>query len=194
MTLRRLLGAVLLLVGVCDCCRVAQAATANAATATPAATTNAATAAADGPSIEPAPFIREWRSVMSIGEAKLLPYAGSAFRIEPRPISTAQIDTLEAVLLPMLAAQLKRVGSRNPPSSYFRQYAAARSGRHQVILVHGYLRDTGHGIDWRRKPVDAHDAEYGFWDAVYVVRRHRFAKIKREGDAVRHTVIFQGAA
>jgi hypothetical protein len=179
MTFQRLLLQMLLLAG--------------AATAATAAT--AAAAAADvSPSNAAAPFVREWRAVMTSGEAKLLPYAGSAFRIERRGISTAQLDALETLLLPVLAAQLKRMGSRNPPSSYFRQYAAARSGRHQVILVHGYLRDTGYATDWRRKPVDAHDAELNFWDAVFIVKRHRFAKLKREGDAVRHTVIFQGAA
>jgi hypothetical protein len=160
-----------------------------------AAAAAAAAAAKDvSPSNAPAPFVREWRAVMSSGEAKLLPYAGSAFKLERRRISAAQLDTLEALLLPMLAAELKRMGSRNPPSSYFRQYAAARSGRHQVILVHGYLRDAGHSIDWTRKPVDASDGAESFWDAVYVVKRHQFAKLKRVGDAVRHTLIFQGAA
>jgi CubicO group peptidase (beta-lactamase class C family) len=158
-------------------------------------TTAAAAATADGsPSSEPAPFVREWRAVMSTGEAKLLPYAGSAFKIERRPISATQLDRLEALLLPMLAAELKSKGSRNPPSSYFRQYAAARSGKHQVILVHGYLRDTGHSIDWTRKPVDANNGGQSFWDAVYVVKRHQFAKLKHDGSAVRHTVIFQRAA
>jgi hypothetical protein len=146
------------------------------------------------PSNEPTPFVREWRAVMSTGEAKLLPYAGTAFKIERRRISTAQLDALEARLLPVLAAELKSVGSRNPPSSYFRQYAAARSGKHQLILVHGFLRDTGHSIDWTRKPADAGDRGDRFWDAVYVVKRHRFVKLKRDKDAVRHTVIFQHAA
>lgn len=154
----------------------------------------AAAAADASPSSAPAPFVREWRAVMSGGEARLLPYAGSAFKIERRRISAAQLDALEALLLPMLAAELKSKGSRNPPSSYFRQYAAARSGKHHVILVHGYLRDTGHSIDWTRKPVDASDGGESFWDAVYIVERHQFAKLKRDGDAVRHTVIFQGAA
>jgi hypothetical protein len=154
-----------------------------------------AAAAADvSPSNAPAPFVREWRAVMTHGEANLLPYAGSAFRIERRSISAAQLDALETLLLPMLAAQLKSMGSKNPPSGYFRQYAAARSGRHQVILVHGYLRDTGYATDWRRKPADAHEGALSFWDAVYIVKRHRFAKLKREGEAARHTVIFQGAA
>ena len=153
----------------------------------------AATADVSSPN-EPAPFVREWRAVMTNVEAKLLPYAGSAFKIERRRISAAQLDTLETVLLPLLAAELKSMGSRNPPSSYFRQYAAARSGSHQVILVHGYLRDTGHSIDWTRKPVDAGEGAENFWDAVYIVARHKFAKLKRSGDAVRHTVIFQGAA
>jgi hypothetical protein len=142
----------------------------------------------------PAPFVREWRAVMSSGEAKLLPYAGSAFKIERRRISAAQLDALETLLLPLLAAELKSMGSRNPPSTYFRQYAAARSGKHHVILVHGYLRDTGHSVDWTRKPVDASEGADSFWDAVYVVERHRFAKLKRAGDAARRTVIFQGAA
>jgi hypothetical protein len=176
MGVQRLLTQMLLLAGA-----------ATAVTAAPAATDVS-------PSDAPAPFVREWRAVMTSGEAKLLPYAGSALKIERRGISTAQLDALETLLLPMLAAQLKSMGSRNPPSSYFRQYAAARSGRHQLILVHGYLRDTGHATDWTRKPVDAHEGELSFWDAVYVVKRHRFAKLKREGDAVRHTVIFQGAA
>jgi hypothetical protein len=156
----------------------------------------ATTAAAAGvsPSDEPAPFVREWRAVMTAGEAKLLPYAGPAFKIERRRITAAQLDALETLLLPTLAAELKSMGSRNPPSGYFRQYAAARSGRHQLILVHGYLRDTGHSTDWTRKPADASDGGESFWDAVYVVKRHRFAKLKRGGDAVRHAVIFQGAA
>jgi hypothetical protein len=157
--------------------------------------TAARTAAADvSPSSEPAPFVRQWRAVMTNGEARLLPYAGSAFKIERRRISAAELDRLEALLLPMLAAELKSMGSRNPPSSYFRQYAAARSGRHQVILVHGYLRDTGYSTDWTRKPADANDGGGRFWDAVYVVKRHRFAKLKRDGDALKHPVIFQGAA
>jgi len=160
----------------------------------PRATAATAAAADVWPANEPAPFVREWRAVMTSGEAKLLPYAGSAFKIERRRISAAQLDALEALLLPMLAAELKSMGSRNPPSSYFRQYAAARSGKHQLILVHGYLRDAGHSTDWTRKPVDASDGGESFWDAVYVVKRHQFAKLKRDGDAVRHTLIFQGAA
>lgn len=159
-----------------------------------ASTAATAQAAAVLPSDQPAPFIREWRAVMTDGEAQLLPYAGSAFRIERRRISPAQLDALEALLLPMLAAQLKSMGSRYPPSSYFRQYAAARSGGHPVILVHGYLRDAGHGTDWARKPADAGGGGERFWDAVYVVKRHRFARLKRDGDAVAHTLIFQGAA
>jgi hypothetical protein len=166
---------------------------ATGATPATAATTATAASADVSPSNAPAPFVREWRAVMTGGEAKLLPYAGSAFKIEQRRISAAQLDTLETLLLPILAARLKSMGSRNPPSSYFRQYAAARSGRHQVILVHGYLRDTGHATDWTRKPVDAHESGLSFWDAVYIVKAHRFAKLKREGDAVRHTVMFQGA-
>jgi hypothetical protein len=154
----------------------------------------AATAAAVSPSNEPAPFVREWRAVITSEEAKLLPYAGSSFKVERRRISAAQLDALEALLLPMLAAELKSMGSTNPPSSYFRQYAAARSGKHQLILVHGYLRDAGHSTDWTRKPVDGSEGRGSFWDAVYVVRRHRFAKLKRDGDTVRHAVIFQGAA
>jgi hypothetical protein len=154
----------------------------------------AAQAAAGSPSSEPAPFVREWRAVMTGGEAKLLPYAGSGFRVERRRITTVQLDALEALLLPMLAAQLKMMGSRYPPSSYFRQYAAARSGRHEVILVHGYLRDTGYSTDWMRKPLDARDGGARFWDAVYVVKRHRFAKLKRDGDTGRRTLIFPGAA
>jgi len=177
MTLRRFLGPMLLLTG----------------SALAALAARAAPAAAASPD-EPAPFIRDWRAVMTAGEASLLPYAASGLKIEPRHISTAQIDALEALLLPVLAAQLKRIGSRNPPSSYFRQYAAARSGRHLVILVHGYLRDTGHGTDWTRKPADAHGGEGSFWDAVYVVSRHRFARLKKDGGAVRRAVIFQGAA
>ena len=145
-------------------------------------------------SAEPAPFVKEWRAVMTTGEAKLLPYAGAGLKIERRRISAAELDALEVRLLPVLAAELKSMGSRNPPSSYFRQYAAARSGRHQVILVHGYLRDTGHSIDWTRKPADAVDGADSFWDAVYVVKRHRFVKLKRDKNAVRHTVIFQRAA
>src|ERR1700728_3590539 len=158
-------------------------------------TTTATAAVADvSPSNEPAPFVREWRAVMTSGEAKLLPYAGSAFKIERRRISAAQLDALEALLLPMLAAELKSMGSRNPPCSYFRQYAAARSGKHQVILVPGYLRDAGPSIECTRKPVDASDGAASCWDAADVVKRHRFAKLKRDGDAARHTLIFQGAA
>jgi hypothetical protein len=146
------------------------------------------------PADRPAPFVREWRAEMSAGEAKLLPYAGSAFQLERRRISAAELDALEARLLPVLAAALKSLGSRNPPSSYFRQYAAARSGRHQLILVHGFLRDTGYGIDWTRKPDDASYRAGRFWDAVYVVKRRRFVKLKQDGEAVRHAVIFQRAA
>jgi hypothetical protein len=128
---------------------------------------------------------------MSSGEARLLPYAGGAFKIERRPIPAAQLDALEARLLPILAAQLKSMGSRNSPSGYFRQYAAARSGKHQLILVHGYSRDTGHSIDWTRKPVDASDVGDRFWDAVYLVKRRRFVRLKEEGETVRRAVIFQ---
>jgi hypothetical protein len=152
-----------------------------------------ATAAAS-PSNEPAPFVREWRAVLTGGEAKLLPYAGSSFRIERRHIGAAELDALEALLLPALASELKRVGSTDPPSSYFRQYAAAVSGKYHLILVHGFLRDTGHGIDWTRNPVRAIDGRAGFWDAVYIVERHRFAKMRRNGDPLRHSVIFQGLA
>jgi hypothetical protein len=153
----------------------------------------AATAVAS-PSNEPAPFVREWRAILTGGEAKLLPYAGPSFRLERRRIGAAQLDALEALLLPLLASELKSVGSTDPPSGYFRQYAAAVSGKYHVILVHGFLRDAGHGIDWARKPVDASERIASFWDAVYIVERHRFARMRRNGDAVRHSVIFQGVA
>jgi len=146
------------------------------------------------PSNEPAPFVRDWRAVLTGEEAKLLPYAGPSFRLERRRLGAAQLDALEALLLPTLASELKKVGSRDPPSSYFRQYAAAVSGKYHVILVHGFLRDTGHGIDWARRPVDAGDRIARFWDAVYIVERHRFARMRRNRDAVRHSVILQGVA
>jgi hypothetical protein len=146
------------------------------------------------PSSGPAPFIREWRAKMPIGEARLLPFSGSAFKIDRRPISAAQLDALDAHLLPVLAAELKSMGSPNPPSGYFRQYAAARSGRHRLILVHGYFRGPGPDIDWKRKLVDPSGGGDNFWDAVYIVERHRFVKLKRVGDAVRHAVMFQGVA
>jgi len=146
------------------------------------------------PSNETAPFVRAWRAVLTGEEAKLLPYAGPSFRIERRHIGAAELDALEVLLLPTLASELKSVGSRHPPSSYFRQYAAAVSAKYHVILVHGFLRDAGHGIDWAHKPVDASDGRASFWDAVYIVERHRFAKMRRNGDAVRHSVIIQGVA
>jgi hypothetical protein len=142
----------------------------------------------------PAPFVREWRTVMTRGEAKLLPFGGSSFEIERRRITGAQLDELEARLLPLLAAELKSMGSPNPPAGYFRQYAAARSGSHHLILVHGFLRGPGPHIDRRPKLVEETDGGDNFWDAAYIVERHRFAKLKRDGDAVRHSVIFQGAA
>lgn len=151
-------------------------------------------AAAASPSSEPAPFIREWRAVLTVQEAKLLPYAGTSFRVERRHIRAAELDALEIRLLPVLTSELKSAGSTNPPSSYFRQYAAAVSGKYHVILVHGYLRDAGHGIDWTHKPVDANDRIASFWDAVYIVERHRFARMRRNRDAARHSVILQGVA
>jgi len=138
-----------------------------------------------------APFIREWRGAMSIGEARLLPYAGVSFKPERRHIGAAQLDALEARLLPVLAARLKSVGSKDPPSSYFRQYVAARSGNSRVILVHGYLRDTGHGTDWTRKLEHSGDGRVHFWDAVYIVRRRRFVELKQEGDPSPHVVMIQ---
>jgi hypothetical protein len=156
----------------------------------------AATAVASpnaSPSNETAPFVRAWRAVLTGEEAKLLPYAGSSFRIERRHIGAAELDAIEALLLPALAFELKSAGSTDRPSSYFRQYAAAVAGKYHVILVHGFLRDAGHGIDWAHKPVDA-SVRASFWDAVYIVERHRFAKMRRNGDAVRHSVIIQGVA
>ena len=151
-------------------------------------------AAVASPSDAPEPFVREWRAVLTGEEAKLLPYAGPSFRIERRHIRAAELDAIEALLLPALASELKSAGCSNPPSSYFRQYAAAVSGRYHVILVHGFLRDAGHGVDWARKPVDANDRTASFWDAVYIVERHRFARMRRSPKAVRHSVILQGVA
>src|SRR5579859_1835417 len=138
---------------------------------------SAAAGGSELPPKGPPPFVKEWRAVMSSEEARLLPYAGAAFKVERKKIAGAQLDALEARLLPALAARLKSVGAPDPPSRYFRQYAAARAGKHRLILVHGYLRDAGYSTDWTRKPSDASDGRVHFWDAVYIVERHQFLKL-----------------
>lgn len=141
----------------------------------------------------PVPFIREWRVVMSREEAGLLPYAGVEFTVERRQIGAAQLDALDALLLPPLAARLTNAGAPDPPSSYFRQYAAARAGKYHLILVHGVLRDAGHSTDWTHKPADASDGRVHFWDAVYIVERHRLVKLKQKGDRSAHVIMIQGS-
>ena len=130
---------------------------------------------------------------MTSGEAKLLPYAGLAFKIEQRRISTAQLDTLEISFADPRGPTEKH-GFEESAVELFPTIRRRAFGKASGDPRARVSSRPGHATDWTRKPVDAHEGELTFWDVVYVVKTHRFAKLKREGDAVRHTVTIQGAA
>ena len=145
----------------------------------------------------PLPFVQGWRTVLTGNGAQEMALSDESWRLEDRVIGDAELNELERVLLPRLAADLKDEGSSHRPSEFYRQYAAARWKHYHIILVHGFykedLKTAVLGDLWMRELIDASDGGSDYWDAVYVVELHRFMKMNEVGRPLR-TVAFHGYA
>jgi hypothetical protein len=145
----------------------------------------------------PQPFVQSWRTVLKGKGAQEMPLRDEWWRLEDRSIDDAELNRLERVLLPRLAADLKDEGSSHRPSDFYREYAAARCKQHHIILVHGFheeiLDSTVLRKLWTLEPIDVRDGGSDYWDALYVVELHRFVKLNVVGRRLR-TVAFHGYA
>ena len=112
-----------------------------------------------------------------------------------RRISEAQLDELEATLLPLLRDDLVSAGSKLRAQEYYRQYAAADWKEHRMIYVIGFHERSGAADStyWKSKPVIVNDGGAAYWCAVYIQDAQRFVRMQQEGLPVR-TVLFNGNA
>jgi hypothetical protein len=147
--------------------------------------------------VSPQPFVEGWRTVLKGKGALEMPLADQSWKIAEREISGDELNELERLLLPRLAADLKDEGSSYQPRDFYRQYAAARWKQYHIILVHGFHKEDLDDVVlrslWMREPIDASDGGSGYWDAAYVVELHQFMKMKQDGKPAR-TVAFHGYA
>jgi hypothetical protein len=135
------------------------------------------------------PFVKEWRVVLKDSEAQGLQPDIRGWTLEN------ELDAVEAMLLPKLAADLEAVGASALPCDYYRQYAAGRSRQYHLLFIRGFRRShlSADADGWRHAAVEVSDGGSSYWDAIYIVELHRFAKMKtQERRAL--TVAFHGVA
>jgi hypothetical protein len=143
-------------------------------------------------------FNPQWRVLLS-GQAasELIDYCGRPKDVKDEAWvpSSSLLDLLDARLAPRLAADLESEGATGRlPGQYYRQYAAARLGNHQVIYVNGFRRsDSAPFAEWTRQPVIVLDGGANYWCAIYIKDTGRFVTFKEEGRPPR-TVAFHGYA
>src|SRR5277367_3600975 len=79
------------------------------------------------------PFVKEWRVVLAADGAQGMEPEIQGWRLEDRPVTQNELDDVEAMLLPKLAADLKAVGTPALPCEYYRQYASGRSNQYHLL-------------------------------------------------------------
>ena len=115
--------------------------------------------------------------------------------------SEADLDGLDTVLAPLLAADLESEGATESPGQYYRQYAAGIWESHRVIYVNGFherhlqlLNMASFPTDsWRKRPVIVDDGGPQYWCAIFIKDTGKFVVFKQEGRPKR-TVVFHGLA
>jgi hypothetical protein len=160
-----------------------------------AAETSSSTHGADSPQ----PFVQAWRVILKGEGAEPILLADRDWILEERKITDAELDEVERLLLPALASDLMSEQSAAQPSEYYRQYAAARWKGYHIILIHGFHRSYldsygGSAAEkdrWKREAVQVTDGGTHYWDAIYIIELHMFAKMRQDGGTTR-TVAFHG--
>jgi hypothetical protein len=121
--------------------------------------------------------------ILSGSEGKSVAEAcGGASTTTGRALTPIDIGRLERQLAPLLAADLRNVGSSAVPRQYYRQYATGRLGQRPAIFVNGfyesYLLSAGDVTNWRRSAVAVSDGGDSLWCAVYIQETGEFVKFK----------------
>ena len=144
------------------------------------------------------PTFDETRGVILEGDAarELVEQCGGT--VEPKnQLSSADIKQLDQELAPLLAADLKRAGSRATPHEYYRQYAAGRIGKWDAIFVNGFHESyfsgsfsTDEHLMWRYQLVSVSDGGTHYWCAIYSkgIKGH-FVRFKKEGGGEGATLV-----
>ena len=141
------------------------------------------------------PMNRKWRVVLTGAAAnKLVDYCGSLGGVNGSwSPSGSDLDTLERILDPLLAADLKSEGSPLLASQYYRQYAAVRWDGHFLIYVNGFEKEDPLPPHWKKQLVKVSGGGSGYWCAYYVNDTKKFAPIRSPNGPPR-TVAFHGHA
>jgi hypothetical protein len=139
------------------------------------------------------PMNPKWRVVLT-GKAakKLVDYCGPVSGVNGSWVpSASDLDTLERILDPLLAADLKSEGSALLSSQYYRQYAAVRWDGHFLIYVNGFEKEDPVPPHWKKELIKVSGGGPGYWCAYYVKDTQTFAPIRNQNGPSR-TVGFHG--
>jgi hypothetical protein len=106
------------------------------------------------------------------------------------------IDRVERTLAPLLAADLKNIGSNALVREYYRQYATGYLDHRRAIFVNGFhesqLSSLADRSLWLRTAVSASDGGDSYWCAIYIEDTGQFVKFK--GNHLDTHVWFHGLA
>jgi hypothetical protein len=140
------------------------------------------------------PMNPRWRVVLTGTAAKkLVEYCGAVGGVNGswKP-SASDLDTLERILAPLLAADLKSEGAPALQSSdYYRQYAAVRWDGHFLIYINGFQKEDPVPPHWKKEVIKVSGGGPGYWCAYYVKDTQKFAPI-RDRNGPPRTVAFHG--
>ena len=140
------------------------------------------------------PMNPRWRVVLTGTAAKkLVDYCGPVGGVNGSWVPSAgDLDTLERILAPLLAADLKSEGAPALQSSdYYRQYAAVRWDGHFLIYVNGFQKEDPVPPHWKKEVIKVSGGGPGYWCAYYVKDTEKFAPIRNQNGPPR-TVAFHG--
>jgi hypothetical protein len=125
------------------------------------------------------------RLVEFLGEGRALGFkpVWPNLAADSREITGAEVDALEAVLLPGYLAAVRQGTRGDVPHAYYRQYAAATYDGEPAIFVNGihelYFSGTGkHVEDWQRVPIENGGGGHLYWYGVYLQGRHEFVPLQ----------------
>jgi hypothetical protein len=102
--------------------------------------------------------------------------------LKPAP---KDVKDLEQELAPLLAGDLKQVGSDASPRQYYRQYAAGKLETRDAIVINGFHESYLSSVkdaNWREGVVRVSDGGERYWCAIYIkgLKTH-FVTYKKEG-------------
>jgi hypothetical protein len=120
---------------------------------------------------------------------------GAGADAKERTAGPAEIKILEEELAPLLADDLKNIGSTVTPHEYYRQYAPVVFQGVDAVVVNGFHEAYLSGElekSWRHRTVSVADGGEHFWCAIYIpgVKDH-FVTYQKPGGVTTH-VMFHG--